>query len=139
MNSFHFSRFRHYEEINEISKNEKNSKIFYCNYIGEILSYEAPMVLIFSGIAHTLHLEQNKSPYAPLNMIKNTKHPAEKRKKNNFSPISKKNSFSKSAYSKNFAEKIEIFVKFSFNRKLLPKTRRMSTIGPSYDKISSFS
>ena len=43
------------------------------------------------------------------------------------------------AKSKKLAEKIEIFVKFSFNRKLLAKTRRMSTIGPSYDKISSFS
>ena len=72
-------------------------------------------------------------------MIKNTKHLAEKRK-NKFSPISKKqNSFSKSAYSKNFTEKIEIFVRFSFNQNILQKTRRISPIKRSYDKISSFS
>ena len=42
-------------------------------------------------------------------MITNTKNPAEKWKNTYFFPISKKNSFSKSAYSKNFAEKRDIF------------------------------
>ena len=41
----------------EKSKIEKKSKIFYRNHIGEILSYDAPKVLIFSEICHTLRLE----------------------------------------------------------------------------------
>ena len=63
----------------EISKNDQKSKIFKLSHIGEFLSHEAPMVLIFSEIGHTLRLEQNKIPFSILKMIKNIKHPAAKR------------------------------------------------------------
>ena len=75
----------------EISENDQKSKSFKLSHIGEFLSYEAPMVLIFSEIGHTLRLEQNKIPYSILKMIKNIKHPAAKRIKIFFFPISKKN------------------------------------------------
>ena len=71
-------------------KIQKKSKIFIRSHRSEILSYEAGKGLKISEIAHTFRLEANKSPYASLNMIKNTKHPVEKRKKNYFSPISRK-------------------------------------------------
>ena len=58
-------------------------------------------------------------------------------KKKKFPLYRKKNSFSKSAYSKNFAEKIENFRIFFFNRKILPKTRRMSPVEVAYDQSSS--
>jgi hypothetical protein len=77
------------------------------------------------------------SPFFQASLKKNIKHPAEKRKKNFFFLSREKNSFSKSAYSKNLAEKSDIFRKIFFYRKLLPKTRRMSPVGISYDKISS--
>ena len=70
------------------------------------------MGFIFSGIAHTLRLEQNKIRIEVLSLKKKVKYLNEKRKKKFFSPISKKNSFSKSAYSKNFAKKDAIFQKF---------------------------
>ena len=107
---------------------QKNSKIFIRSHRSEILSYEAGKGLKISAIAHTFRLEANKSPYASLNMIKNTKHPAEKLKKIIFPLSREKNSFSKSPYSKNFAEKIKIFPKFCFIEKLWTFLRRMSAL-----------
>ena len=69
------------------------------------------------------------------NKISNFQRKNEKKKF--FSLSRKNNSFSKSAYSKNFAEKIDIFRKFFFNRKVLLKTRRMSPVEVGYDKNSS--
>ena len=84
-----------------------------------------------------MRLEQNKCLFVVLSLKTNIKHTSEKRTKNVFFPISKKNSFSKSAYSKNFAEKSDIFRMFFKNRKLLPKTRRMSPVKILYDEMSS--
>ena len=71
-------------------KIQKKSKIFIRSHRSEILSYEAGKGLKISEIAHTFRLEANKSPYASLNMIKNTKHPAEKLKKKLFFPYLEK-------------------------------------------------
>ena len=122
-----------------MEKIQKNSKLFIRSHRNEILSYEAGKGLKISEIAHTFRLEANKSPYASLNMIKNTKHPAEKLKKKIIFPLSReKNSFSKSPYSKNFAEKIEIFPKFCFIEKLWTFLRRMSALATLYDKNTQF-
>ena len=77
--------------ICKISENVQKSKIFKLSHIGEFLSYEAPMGLIFSEIGHTLRLEQNKIPFSILKMIKNIKHPAAKRIKKTFFPYLEKN------------------------------------------------
>ena len=67
---------------------------------------------------NTFRLEQNKSHLTLLRLIKNIKHQVEIRQKN--FPLSREdNSFSKSPYSKNCTEKIEIFPKFCFFRIIL--------------------
>ncbi len=71
-------------------KIQKKLKNFIRSHRSEILSYEAGKELKISEIAHTFRLEANKSPYASLNMIKNTKHPVEKRKKKLFFPYLEK-------------------------------------------------
>ena len=68
----------------------QKSIIFKLSHIGEFLSYEALMGLIFSEIGHTLRLEQNKIHFSILKMIKNIKHPAAKRIKIIFSLSRKK-------------------------------------------------
>ena len=67
--------------MHQISKNEKNSKIFKCNDSSEFLSYGAPRVLIFLGNVHTFRLGTNKIHISLLSLKKNIKHLSEKRKK----------------------------------------------------------
>ena len=72
-------------------------------------------------------------------MIEIPKIQRKNEKKKNFFPLSReKNSFSKSPYSKNFAEKIEIFPKFCFIEKLWTFLRRMSPLATLYDKNTQF-